>query len=199
MATENAPRSRSWQVTAFALAVLAVDSGGIAVGTLLVALTDANAGTVRTVLFGIVPALSLVAVAALAAAIGRSSGRVWLAMVLGLCGIGFAAMGHQLWYQGLDAEQSDSTAPAVLLGAAVLFCAAAIITIALPALRRSRLSTPAAVSLSVVAGVVGGAAFVLAIATPFASFFLAIGALITVLVTTRTTRSPRTPLAHVAH
>lgn len=172
-------RSRVWLALAYVFVATAMAVGIAAVIILLTSLSDANASTVRTMMVGIVPALTVSALASVAS-FGGFTRRAWTAASLGLVGVGVATAAHQSWYAQLDSEPTGSDVTAILFAAAVLIVGAALATVLVPALRRTRLGAGGAVAVGFVIGLVAAGALVLSLATPFASLLLAVAALVAI-------------------
>lgn len=174
--------SRTQMAVAYVLAIGAV-LVTIAAGAVLVTnFTGGTAPFVRAVVFGLVPALSALAVALAATASQRNFHVSWAAILVGLIGIGLACIAHQLWYLQMDAQSADS-GPLLLLmfTGAVVSCGAAIAIILVPVLGRSSLRGPGGVALAIMAGLFGGAIFVASLAMPFTSVLLSVTALVIVV------------------
>lgn len=184
----NSGRARVWQVLAYGFAVAAI-AVGIAGLVMLASLSESTAVVVRTMIFGVVPALTVLALGSLAS-FRRPANDVWPSVALALVGVGFVTAAHQSWYRDIDSEQPDSGVTAVLFGAAMLTLGTAIAVVLTGYLRRTRLSIGTAVASSFALGIVIAGALVISLATPSASLLLAIGTLITIVVVSRASGGP---------
>lgn len=168
-----------------------------ATAVLLFDFTEASAPFVRVALFGVVPALCLLAVMVAYARSRPMALTSVVPAVLGLIGIALACTAHQVWYQQLDAPETSAAGAlwVTLLATAVGFSGAPIAALLFQALRRSHMSRAAAVALAGVSGLMGGAVFVAALAMPFTSILLSIACFFGIIVRGRSARvRPRQPV-----
>ncbi|WP_426320418.1 hypothetical protein [Microbacterium sp. E-13] len=179
--------TRSRWVVPFALAMLSLLISVVALVVVAASFTEENAPLVRVALFGVVPALGLLAVVAAMTASHKVDRIPWGAAMIGLAALMTACVGDLTWYQQLDA--ADGFPPTslwiLLVSAAVALAAVAIAWILIPSLSRSRTLKRFAVVLGAVAGMVGGVVIVGFLSLPFAGLLVSIAALATVIVLER--------------
>lgn len=174
-------------VVPFALAILSLLISVVALAVVASSFTEENAPLVRVALFGVVPALGLLAVVAAMTASHKVRRSPWPAAMIGLVAIVTACVAHLTWYQQLDADDGVPLTSLwiLLVIAAVALVAVAIAWILIPSLTRSGMRQNLAVLLGVVAGLVVGVVIVAFLALPFAGVIVSIAALVTVIVLER--------------
>ncbi len=195
MADTSGTYTRSRWVVPFALAIGSLLISLVALVVVAASFTEENAPLVRVALFGVVPALGLLAAVAAMTVSPKIDRTPWAATMIGLVALMTTCAAHLTWYQQLDAD--DGFPPTflwiLLVSAAVALAAFAIAWMLVPSLARSGMRRNPAVVLGVVAGVVGGVVIVAFLALPFAGVIVSIAALAIVIVLERGDRRTMAP------
>ncbi|MFS0911263.1 hypothetical protein AB3M89_05685 [Microbacterium sp. 179-I 3D2 NHS] len=89
----NSGRARVWQGLAYGFVIAAI-TVGIAAIVMLASLSESAAVLVRTMIVGVVPAFTVLALGSLAS-FRRPGIDVWPSVALALVGVGFATAAHQ--------------------------------------------------------------------------------------------------------